>query len=83
MKKEEEVYKTSIVITEINLWLQYTSQEEILARLKYSLVKIAKFIATTTTNKPELERLLQSQEQIVQHSLGILAVVSNYKDILK
>ena len=40
----------------VNPWLQYTRQEEVLARSKYSLVKTTMFTTTTTTTtKPELE----------------------------
>ena len=60
IKKEEEAYKMSIIITEIDPWLQYTSQEEVLASSKHDLVKTTKFIAITTTTEPELKRLLQS-----------------------
>lgn len=83
VKKEEEEYKASTVATEIDPWLQYTGWEEVLAGSKHSLVKTAEFTATATADEPELERLLQSWERILQRSLGTLAAVSKYKDILK
>ncbi len=83
VKKEEEEYKVSTVVTKIDLWLQYTSQEEVLAGSKHGLVRTTEFTATVTANKPELERLMYSWEQIVQRSLAILAAMSQYKDILK
>ena len=68
---------------EVDPWLQYTRQEEVLARSKYSLVETTMFTTTTTTTKPKLEQVLQSQERILQRSLTTLKVVGNYKDILK
>ena len=73
----------STVATEIDPWLQYTGWEEVLAGSKHSLVKTAEFTATATADEPELERLLQSWERIVQRSLATLAAISKYKDILK
>ena len=63
--------------------MQYTGWEEVLAGSKHSLVKTAEFTATATADEPELERVLQSWERIVQRSLATLAAVSQYKDILK
>jgi hypothetical protein len=50
---------------------------------KHNLVTTAAFADAATTTEPELERVLQSWERILQRSLNILAVVDNYKDILK
>ena len=47
------------------------------------MVKTTEFTATATADEPELERVLQSWERIVQRSLATLAAVSQYKDILK
>ena len=43
---------------EVDLWLQYTRQEEVLARLKHSLVETTMFTTTTTTTEPKLEQVL-------------------------
>jgi hypothetical protein len=83
LNKEEEEYKVSTIATEIDPWLQYTGWEEVLAGSKHSLVKTAEFTAIATADEPELERVLQSWERIVQRSLATLAAVSQYKDILK
>jgi hypothetical protein len=55
----------------------------VLAGLKHDLVTTAAFTATATATDPELARLSQSWERILQRSLATLAVVGNYKDILK
>jgi hypothetical protein len=55
----------------------------VLARSKHDLETTAAFTATATATKPELERLLESWERILQWSLTTLKAVSNYKDILK
>ena len=43
---------------EVDLWLQYTRWEEVLARSKHSLVETTMFTTTTTATKPELEQVL-------------------------
>ena len=83
IKKEEYQYKASTIATEINLWLQYTGWEEVLAGSKYDLVKTAAFTATVSATEPELACIIQSWEQIIQQSLAMLMAISNYKDILK
>lgn len=83
MIKEEGQYQVSTVATEIDPWLQYTGWEEVLAGSKHNLVTTAAFTATAATTEPELARLLQSWERILQQSLNTHTVVSNYKDILK
>jgi hypothetical protein len=55
----------------------------VLSASKHDLVTTAVFADTATATKPELERVLQSWERILQWSLATLAVVDNYKDILK
>ena len=40
---------------DINLWLQYTGWEEVLATFKHNLMIIAVFVDTTTTTKPKFE----------------------------
>ena len=55
ISQEEGQYQVSTIAAKVDLWLQYTRWEEVLARLKYSLVKTAVFTATTTATKPELE----------------------------
>lgn len=82
-KEEEEEYKASTVATEVDLWLQYTGWEEVLAGSKHGLVKTAEFTATATGTEPELERVVESWERILQRSLTTLIAVSNFKDILK
>ena len=83
MIKEEGRYEVSTVATEVDPWLRYAGWEEVLAASKHNLVKTAEFTATATAAEPELEQVLQSWERILQRSLGTLATVSNYKDILK
>ena len=62
--------------------MRYTGWEEVLAGSKHDLVTTAAFTATATATEPELERLIQSWERILQRSLDTLIAVSNYKDIL-
>jgi len=83
MMEEEGQYQASTVATEIDPWLQYTGWEEVLAGSKHDLVTTAAFTATATATDPELARLSQSWERILQRSLATLAAVGNYKDILK
>jgi superfamily II DNA helicase RecQ len=83
MIKEEGQYEVSTVASEVDPWLQYTGWEEVLAGSKHDLVKTAAFTSTATATEPELERVLQSWERILQRSLTTLAAVGNYKDILK
>jgi len=71
------------VATEIDPWLRYTGWEEVLAASKHDLVITTAFTATAAATEPELARLLESWERILQHSLNTHAAVSNYKDILK
>ena len=58
MSQEEGQYQVSAMAAEVDLWLQYTRQEEVLARSKYSLVETTMFTATTTATKPKLEQVL-------------------------
>lgn len=83
MIKEEGQYQVSTVATEIDPWLQYTGWEEVLAGSRHNLETTAAFTATAAATEPELVRLLQSWERILQQSLNTHAAVSNYKDILK
>jgi hypothetical protein len=83
LKKEEGQYQVSTVAADVDPWLQYTGWEAVLSVSKYNLVTTAAFADTATATKPELERVLQSWERILQRSLATLAVVDNYKDILK
>jgi hypothetical protein len=83
MMEEEGQYQASTVATEIDPWLQYTGWEEVLAASKHDLVTTAAFTATATATEPELARLIQSWERILQRSLATLAAISKYKDILK
>jgi hypothetical protein len=83
MIKEEGQYQVSTVATEIDPWLRYTGWEEVLAASKHDLVTTAAFTATAAATEPELARLLESWERILQYSLNTHAAVSNYKDILK
>ena len=55
ISQEEGQYQVSAIAAEVDLWLQYTRQEEVLARSKHSLVETTMFTTTTTTTKPELE----------------------------
>jgi hypothetical protein len=71
------------VSTEVDPWLQYTGWEEVLAGSKHDLVKTAEFTATAAATEPELERVVQIWELILQRSLNTLVAVSNFKDILK
>ena len=83
IKQEEGQYQVNTVATDIDPWLQYMGWEEILAGSKHDLVTTAAFTATATATEPELERVLESWERILQRSLTTLAAVSNFKDILK
>ena len=83
IKKEEGTYKARTITTEIDPWLQYTGWEEVLAGSQYDLVTTAAFTATATATEPDLVRVLQSWERILQQSLNTHRAVSNYKDILK
>ena len=83
MMEEEGQYQASTVATEIDPWLQYTGWEEVLTASKHDLVTTAAFTATATATEPELARLIQSWERILQRSLATLAAISKYKDILK
>ena len=83
MIKEEGQYQVSTVATEVDPWLRYTGWEEVLAGSKHDLVTTAAFTATAAATEPELARLLQSWERILQQSLNTHTAVSNYKDILK
>lgn len=83
IKKEEGQYQVSTVAAEVDLWLQYTGWEKVVAISKHDLVATAVFTNIAAAAKPELERVLQSWERILQHSLNMLAAVGNYKDILK
>ena len=58
MSQEEGQYQVSAIAAEVDPWLQYTRQEEVLARSKYSLVETTMFTTTTTATKPELEQVL-------------------------
>jgi len=71
------------VAAEIDPWLRYTGWEEVLAASKHDLVTTAAFAATATATESELEQIVQSWQRILQRSLDTLAVVDNYKDILK
>jgi hypothetical protein len=83
IKKEEVPYEVSTVAAEIDPWLQFTGWEEVLAGSKHDLVQTAAFAATATTTEPELVRITQSWQRILQRSLSTLAAIGNYKDILK
>ena len=58
ISQEEGQYQVSAIAAEVDLWLQYTRQEEVLARSKHSLVETTVFTATTTATKPELKQVL-------------------------
>jgi superfamily II DNA helicase RecQ len=80
---KEDQYQVSTVAAEIDPWLRYNGWEEVIAGSKHDLATTAALTATATATEPELARLLQSWERILQRSLGTLAAVGNYKDILK
>src|SRR5271156_1463625 len=83
IKAEDGKYEVNTVTTEVDPWLQNMGWEEVLAGSKHDLETTAAFTATATATEPELERVLQSWERILQRSLTTLKAVSNYKDILK
>ena len=72
-----------ILTSEKDPWLANTHWEEVLAGSKHDLVRTAKFTAPATADEPELERLTQSWERVLQRALATLAAVGKYKDIIK
>ena len=73
--QEEGQYQASTVAAEVDPWLRYTGWEEVLAGSKHDLVTTAAFTATATATEPELERLIQSWERILQRSLDTLTIM--------
>jgi len=83
IEKEAGQYESSSIAMEVDQWLRYMGWEEVLAGLKHNLVTTAAFTSTATAAEPELGRVLESWERILQRSLGTLTAMGNYKDILK
>lgn len=85
MKQEESQAELDreILTTERDPWLRGVHWDEVLAGSQHDLVRTAAFATTATATEPDLVRLIQSWERILQRCLTTLAAIGKYKDILK
>jgi hypothetical protein len=87
-KWEEEVKKKRLeltqqaIATETSPWLRFTDWERVLAESKLDLVATYELTTTATTAKPELQRVLEVWNIILDRCLETLESM-NYKDVLK
>lgn len=80
---EEAPYRVSTVAMEVDPWLQYMGWEEVLAGSKHGLIETAAFAATATAEEAGLAIVMESWERLLLRSLGTLAALGDYKDVLK
>ena len=82
-EKSQAGLDREILTTERDPWLRGVHWDEVLAGSQHNLVRTAAFATTATATEPDLVRLIQSWERILQRCLTTLAAIGKYKDILK
>jgi hypothetical protein len=71
-----------LTANKLDLWIWYIRWNEVLLQSKHSIVKTHEFVRVPNLEEPELVRLLEVWNRILNRCLDTLAV-TNYKDTLK
>ena len=67
---------------ELDPWIRYTGWNEVLLQSKHSIVKTHEFVRVPNLEEPELVRLLEAWNRILNRCLDTLAA-TDHKDTLK